>query len=105
MWLKVHSGILRRLVYGCTGSRGTWYLCWVPGECNPAVPFSRIRSVGGGDYGKAQLEATRRLRLAMGAPTMLVQHVWTLGLPAIKQLQGHVGLKVRRPAQVLIRSV
>ena len=54
--------------------------------------------MGGGGYGKAQLEATRRLRWAMGGPTMLVQHVWTLGLPVIKQLQGHVGLKFRRPA-------
>ena len=46
--LKVQNRILRRLVYGCTGSRRTWYLCWVPGECNPADPFSRIRSVWGG---------------------------------------------------------
>ena len=29
---------------------------------------------------------------------LLVQHVWTLGLRVIKQLQGHVGMKVRRPA-------
>ena len=84
MGLKVQNRILRRPVYGCTGSRRTWYLCWVPGECNPADPFSRIRSVWGGDYGKAQLEATRRLRLAMGGPTMLVERVWTLGLPVIK---------------------
>ena len=49
--LKVQNRILRRLVYACTGSRRTWYLCWVPGECNPADPFSRIRSVCGGDYG------------------------------------------------------
>ena len=90
--------MLRRLVYGCTTSKRTWCLCWVPGECNPADPFSRITSVWGGDYGKAQLEAARRLRLAMGGPTMLVRHVWTLALPVIKQLQGHVGLKVRRPA-------
>ena len=45
----------------------------------------------GGDYAKAQGEAAR-LRLAMGGPTVLVQHVWTLGLPMIKQLQGHVGI-------------
>ena len=51
----------------------------------------------GGAYAKAQGEAARRLRLAMGGPTVLVQHVWTLGLPVIKQLQGHVGMKVRRP--------
>ena len=53
---------------------------------------------GGGDYGMAQLVAARRLRLATGGPTMLVQHVWTLGLPVIKELQGHVGLTVRRAA-------
>ena len=46
--LKMQNRILRRLVYGCTGSRRTWYLCWVPGECNPADPSSRIRSVWGG---------------------------------------------------------
>ena len=91
--LRVQNHILRRLVYGCARSERTWYLCWVPGECNPADPFSRITSVcvgGGGGYSKAHLEAMRRLRLAMGGPTMLVQHV--LGLPVIKQLQGHVGL-------------
>ena len=34
----------------------------------------------------------------MGGPTVLVQHVWTLELPVIKQLQGYVGMKVRKPA-------
>ena len=96
--LKVQNPILRRLIYACTRSRKTWYLCWVPGECNPAGPFSRIRSVWGGGYAQAQKEATRHLRLAMGGPALLVQHVWTLGLPVIKQLQGHVGMKVRKPA-------
>ena len=96
--LRVQNCILRRLVYSCQNSERTLYLCWVPGECNPADPFSRISSVWGGDSGKAQLEATRRLRLAMGGPMMLVQHVWTLGLPVIKQLHGHVGLTFRRPA-------
>ena len=85
-------------IAACTGLRRTWYLCWVWRECNPADPFSRIRSVWRGDYGKAHLEATRRLRWAMDVPKMLVKHVWTLGLPVIKQLQGHVGMKVRRPA-------
>ena len=82
--LRVQKRILRCLVYGCTRSERTLYLCWVPGECNPADPFSRIMSVLGEDYGKAQLEAARGLRLAMGGPAMLVQHVWTLGLPVIK---------------------
>ena len=59
---------------------------------------SHRRCGGGGDYGMAQLVAARRLRLATGGPTMLVQHVWTLGLPVIKELQGHVGLTVRRAA-------
>ena len=97
MGLKVQNRMLRRLIYACKRSRGAWYLCWVPGEYNPADPFSRIWSVWGGDYAQAQREATRRLRLAMGGPTVLIQHVWTLGLPVIKQLQGHVGMKVRRP--------
>ena len=96
--LRVQNKILRRLVYACTRSRRSWYLCWVPGECNPADPFSRIQSGWRGDYAAAQEEATRRLRLAMGGPTVLVQHVWTLELSVIKQLQGHVGMKVRRPA-------
>ena len=96
--LRVQNRILRRLVYACTRSRRSWYLCWVPGECNPADPFSRIQSGWKGDYAAAQEEATRRLRLAMGGPTVLVQHVWTLELPVIKQLQGHVGMKVRKPA-------
>ena len=96
--LRVQNRILRRLVYACTRSRRSWYLCWVPGECNPADPFSRIQSGWRGDYAAAQEEATRRLRLAMGGPTVLVQHVWTLELPVIKQLQGHVGMKVRKPA-------
>ena len=34
----------------------------------------------------------------MGGPTVLVQHVSRLELPVIKQLQGHVGMKVRKPA-------
>ena len=34
----------------------------------------------------------------MGGPVVLVQHAWTLELPVIKQLQGHVGMKVRKPA-------
>ena len=96
--LRVQNRIMRRLIYACTRSRRTWYLCWVPGQCNLADPFSRIWSVWGGGYAQAQREATRRLRLAMGGPTVLVQHVWTLGVLVIKQLQGHVGMKVRKPA-------
>ena len=96
--LRVQKRILQRLVYACTRLRRPWYLCWIPEECNPADPFSRIQSGWRGDYAAAQEEATRRLRLAMGGPTVLVEHVWTLELPVIKQLQSHVGMKVRKPA-------
>ena len=52
--LRVQNRILLRLVYGCASSERTWYLCWVPGECNPLDPFSRITLVWGGGGGGLQ---------------------------------------------------
>ena len=62
--LRVQNRILRRLGYGRFRRAPTTFLCWVPGECNPADPFSPIKSVFGGDYRKAQLDAEQRLRRA-----------------------------------------
>ena len=62
--LRVQNRILRRLVYACTRSRRSRYLCWVPGECNPADPFSRVQSEWGG--GLCQSTGGGRTSAAVG---------------------------------------
>ena len=89
--LRVQNRILRRLVYACTRSRRSWYLCWVPGECNPADPFSRIQSGGGGGLCRSTRGGHTSAEVGYGRPHGVSPACMDVGATGDKAAAGSCG--------------
>ena len=91
--LRVQNRILRRLVYACTRSRRSWYLCWVPGDATRRI-LSTVSSRGGGGLCRSTRGGHTSAEVGYGRPhgvSLACMDVGATGDKAAAGLCGHEG--------------